>query len=118
MRQLRCLLVSLAGAAVLGDRLWGLEMVRNSPEEPALATIDSSSGAVTIVGPALGNSSWPELAATGDLASVDSARRRYLYLGDTEDGTTLIGLYLDAKTGPIGTVACETFIPGARLRVQ
>jgi len=65
-------------------------MVHNSPEQPALVSIDAASGATKLMGPALN-----PLAATGDLAVVDSKRGVLWYLGDTSAlGTTLAGVSL------------------------
>lgn len=82
--------------------LWGLAMVHNSPEMPALTRINSTTGAQTIEGPGLAS-----LAATGDLATVDSSRGVLWYLGDTAAlGTTLTGVSLFN-----GTIICEQAVP-------
>ena len=82
--------------------LWGLAMVHNSPEMPALVRINATTGAQAIMGPALS-----ALAATGDLAAVDTSRRVLWYLGDTAAlGTTLTGVSLLN-----GTIICEQAVP-------
>lgn len=47
-----------------------------------------------------------ELAATGDLGTVDTKRNLFFYLGDTTAGTTLVGLSLTD-----GTEACTQTVP-------
>jgi len=76
-------------------------MVHNSPEMPALVRVSSATGSVTISGPAL-----TPLAATGDLASVDTARGILWYLGDSSAGTTLAGVSLLN-----GTLICQQAVP-------
>ena len=100
-------LAALAAAAaaaspVAGGQLYGLAMVHNSPEEPALVRVDGATGGCALAGPALS-----PLAATGDLASVDSARGVLWYLGDTGAlGTTLAGVSLLN-----GSLICQQSVP-------
>ena len=91
-----------AVAASSGGPLWGLAMVHNSPEEPALVSLDAATGGCALAGPALS-----PLAATGDLAAVDSARGVLWYLGDTGAlGTTMAGVSLAN-----GSLICEQAVP-------
>jgi hypothetical protein len=86
----------------VGLGLWGLAMVHNSPEMPALVRVNASSGGVVLAGPPLS-----PLAATGDLAVVDAARSVLWYLGDTGAlGTTLAGVSLSN-----GSIICEQAVP-------
>lgn len=98
------LLLATCGAVHARSRaslsLWGLAMVHNSPEEPALVRIDATTGATKGVG---GGPPLSPLAATGDLACVNSRRRVLWYLGDTSAlGTTLAGVSLDT-----GKLVCQ-----------
>jgi hypothetical protein len=87
-----CLCLPVRGA------LWGLAMVHNSPEMPALVSVDAASGSTRLAGPPLA-----PLAATGDLATVDSKRSVLWYLGDTGTlGTTLAGVSLTT-----GALICQ-----------
>ena len=91
-----------AASPAAGGQLWGLAMVHNSPEMPALVRVDGATGGCALAGPALS-----PLAATGDLASVDSARGVLWYLGDTaEYGTTLAGVSLAN-----GSLVCQQAVP-------
>ena len=73
-------------------------MVHNSPEMPALVSVDAASGSTKLAGPPLA-----PLAATGDLAAVDSKRSVLWYLGDTSAlGTTLAGVSLAT-----GALVCQ-----------
>lgn len=96
-----CAAVATASGAAPGG-LWGLAMVHNSPEEPALVRVDGATGGCVLAGPALS-----PLAATGDLAAVDSARGVLWYLGDTGAlGTTLAGVSLVN-----GSLICQQAVP-------
>ena len=82
--------------------LYGLAMVHNSPEMPALIHVNATSGLETLAGPAL-----TPLAATGDLVALDTSRNVLWYLGDTSMyGTTLTGVSLSN-----GSVICEQAAP-------
>ena len=78
--------------------LYGLGLTHNAPSQASLLTADASTGTLSIVGFEPNASSAIELAATGDLCAVDTTRRMYYYLGDTERGATLVGLSLDDGT--------------------
>jgi hypothetical protein len=93
------LLLAPASAA---STLFGLAMVHNSPEMPALVRIEASTGSAKLAGPGLS-----ALAATGDLAAVDSKRGVFWYLGDTGAlGTTLAGVSLTN-----GSLICQQAVP-------
>jgi len=90
-----------AARACSAVNLWGLGMVHNSPEMPALVRIDSATGGASLAGPGLS-----PLAATGDLAAVDSKRGVLWYLGDTSAGTTLAAVSLVN-----GSLVCQRPVP-------
>jgi hypothetical protein len=98
-----CLILAV-GFFVCGDaKLYGLELVHNSPAQPALVEIDAAGGNMSFVGTGAG---LGELAACGDLRAVDTKRGIYYFLGDTSAGTTLVGLSLKD-----GTQTCKRTIP-------
>ena len=51
------------------------------------------------------NATCRQLSGTGDLCAVDAARSVYYYLGDTSEGTTLVGLNLKD-----GSLACTSLV--------
>jgi hypothetical protein len=103
MRACYLLALSLGLTCLTDAKLYGLELVHNSPAQPALITIDDTTGNMSYVGDGKGLN---ELAATGDLRAVDPKRGIYYFLGDTSAGTTLVGLSLKD-----GTQTCKKTVP-------
>ena len=91
-----------AAAAAAGATLYGLNMIGNGPTRGALASIDPSTGNVTMVSGA----QLPADSGTDDCRAIDSKRGLYYYLGDTHAGTTLVGLSLQT-----GTPKCQSTVP-------
>ena len=75
----------LAGAGAAS--LYGLAMVHNSPVEVALSVVAPATGTVTVVGLPL-----TEVFGMSDLVAV--AKGLLFYLGDTQQGATLVGVSL------------------------
>lgn len=84
-----------------GTTLVGLTMTANSPTKGSMCSVDPATGNVTLVGATL-----PADSGTNDCRAIDSKRGLYYYLGDTHQGTTLLGL--DLKDG---SVQCSGTVP-------
>ena len=93
--------VAPAAAAAAPGSLFGLTMIGNSPARGNMCSIDPATGNVTLVGGLL-----PALSGTDDCRAIDSKRGIYYYLGDTHQGTTLVGLSLQD-----GSVKCSNDVP-------
>eukprot|EP00729_Bicosta_minor_P017297 gene17297-6575_t len=96
---LNILAAPVAGSS--GGSLHGLILAHNGPSMPALVNIDTLTGNVTQVGPALN-----PMDGTGDLGTIDSTRGVFFYLGDTSGGATLVGLSMQD-----GTISCSVHVP-------
>lgn len=81
--------------------LFGLTMIENSPSKGSMCSIDPATGNVTLIGGTLA-----ALSGTDDCRAIDSKRGLYYYLGDTHQGTTLVGLSLHDAS-----VKCSSTVP-------
>ena len=84
--------------------LHGLALVANGPAKNALVTIDSATGAASVVGPP-----HAELFGPGDLVAL--AHGVLYFLGDTKRGATLVGLNLST-----GIELCSTAVDVAEIQ--
>eukprot|EP01043_Picozoa_sp_COSAG02_P021375 COSAG02_NODE_1084_length_14692_cov_214.338724_9_plen_294_part_00 len=84
-----------------GKTLFGLTMTANSPSKGSMCSVDPATGNVTLIGTTL-----PADSGTDDCRAIDSKRGLYYFLGDTHQGTALLGLSLED-----GSVQCSGTVP-------
>lgn len=72
-----------------------------APAKIGFFSMDLNSGNVTLVGDGISVE-----AGTGDLRAIDKTRSIYYFLGDTQAGTTLVGVDMNS-----GSVACSSTVP-------
>ena len=93
--------ISCAAAGRAEGAIYSLVLASNGPATVALGRLNVSSGGVEIVG-----GHHTVLDGMGSLSCVDPGRRIYYYLGDSSEGTTLLGIDLST-----GVEVCKGPIP-------
>ena len=94
-------LLLVSSLTTVTSTLYGLNLEANSPSRVGLVSVNTSTGNVTDLG-----APHSELDGMGDLSTIDPQNKIFYYLGDTSDGTTLVGLNLET-----GAEVCRGAIP-------